>query len=597
MILFIVFVILSLLFDVHSFSSPSKIWKTNFMGSNIIHNPLLYKSPSSLICNLKENDVDINGESQMQDQFSQWEDEEIEIYKRDLQNSIEKLKSESDSDGNSDLPDYMIKILEKFKKFNESPVETEATMASKLPILAVVGKPNTGKSTLVNKLTNSFKDGSIVHDEPGITRDRTYKTATWNDYNFQVVDTGGIIFDDSTDLFADRITEQALLALGEANAAILVCDGKEGLTQIDSVLADWLRKNNKVPLYLAVNKCESETQGISQAQEFWELGLGEPYPISSIHGTGIGDLLDIITTKHMKKITNFARENATNVAFIGRPNVGKSSLFNRLHGTNRSIVSDVAGTTRDAVDALINYKEKTYRIVDTAGIRKKGKVEYGAEFFMVNRAFKAIRRSEVVVLLLDAIDGIVEQDRILAERIAEDGRSCVIVLNKWDAIANKDDKTYLKAVENIRSQLPVLRWAEVLLVSAKTGQRTEKLFECIDTAAEQFNRRISTSVINEVVQDATMWLAPPTVGSRSGRIYYTIQVSTAPPTIVHFVNDPALFTDNYQRFLERKVRDALNFEGTPIKMIFRGKTLRDIARAAKKGGVANTKYTGNLNKK
>lgn len=597
MILFIVFVILSLLFDVHSFSSPSKIWKTNFMGSNIIHNPLLYKSPSSLICNLKENDVDINGESQMQDQFSQWEDEEIEIYKRDLQNSIEKLKSESDSDGNSDLPDYMIKILEKFEKFNESPVETEATMASKLPILAVVGKPNTGKSTLVNKLTNSFKDGSIVHDEPGITRDRTYKTATWNDYNFQVVDTGGIIFDDSTDLFADRITEQALLALGEANAAILVCDGKEGLTQIDSVLADWLRKNNKVPLYLAVNKCESETQGISQAQEFWELGLGEPYPISSIHGTGIGDLLDIITTKHMKKITNFARENATNVAFIGRPNVGKSSLFNRLHGTNRSIVSDVAGTTRDAVDALINYKEKTYRIVDTAGIRKKGKVEYGAEFFMVNRAFKAIRRSEVVVLLLDAIDGIVEQDRILAERIAEDGRSCVIVLNKWDAIANKDDKTYLKAVENIRSQLPVLRWAEVLLVSAKTGQRTEKLFECIDTAAEQFNRRISTSVINEVVQDATMWLAPPTVGSRSGRIYYTIQVSTAPPTIVHFVNDPALFTDNYQRFLERKVRDALNFEGTPIKMIFRGKTLRDIARAAKKGGVANTKYTGNLNKK
>jgi GTPase len=355
-------------------------------------------------------------------------------------------------------------------------------------------------------------------------------------------------------------------------------------------LADWLRKNNKVPLYLAVNKCESYTQGISLAQDFWSLGLDEPYPVSAIHGTGLAEILDTICEKHLPKITNVLKENVTNVAFIGRPNVGKSSLFNRLYGGSRSIVSEVAGTTRDAVDALITRNDQQYRIIDTAGIRRKGKVEYGPEFFMVNRAFKAIRRSEVVVFLLDAIDGIVEQDRILADRIAEDGRGCVIALNKWDAVPEKDDKTYIKAIENIRTQLPVLRWAEIVLTSALTGQRTEKLFECIDKAAEQFSRRVSTSVINEVVQEATLWMAPPTVGSRSGRIYYSIQVTTSPPTIVHFVNDPALFTDNYQRYLERKIRESLSFEGTPVRMIFRGKALREISRAAKKGSISSVKF-------
>eukprot|EP01035_Chromulina_nebulosa_P016808 gene16808-22291_t len=467
----------------------------------------------------------------------------------------------------------------------------ESIEASKLPTVAIIGRPNTGKSTLVNKLSNSYKDGSIVHDDPGITRDRTYKQATWNDYNFQVVDTGGIVFDDTTDIFADRITEQALLALSEANAAILVCDGQAGVTQLDTLLAEWLRRNNKVPLYLAINKCESETLGISQAQEFWELGIGEPYPISGIHGTGIAEILDQITTKHLPKVLNVKKEDVINVAIIGRPNVGKSSLFNRLYGASRSIVSDIAGTTRDAIDAVIERNNKKYRIIDTAGIRRRGKVQYGPEFFMVNRAFKAIRRSEVVIFMLDAIDGIVDQDRILAERIAEEGRGCIIVLNKWDAIAEKDDKTYLKAIDNIRSQLPVLRWSEVLLTSAKTGQRTEKLFDYIDKSSEQFSRRVSTSIINEVVQEATLWMAPPTIGTRSGRIYYSIQVTTSPPTIIHFVNDPALFTDNYERFLERKIRESLSFEGTPIKMIFRGKALRDISRAAKKGVIANVKFS------
>ncbi|KAJ1435882.1 GTP-binding protein EngA [Ochromonadaceae sp. CCMP2298] len=459
------------------------------------------------------------------------------------------------------------------------------TPEAKLPIIAIIGRPNTGKSTIVNKLTKSFKDGAIVHNEPGITRDRTYRVGSWNDYNFQVVDTGGIVFDDTDDIFADRITQQALIALSEANAAVFVCDGQQGLVPLDQIIVDFLRKHSQIPLYLAVNKCESETQGIMQAQDFWELGVGLPYPVSGIHGTGLGDLLDEITTLHMDKVTNVLRENATNVALVGRPNVGKSSLFNRLVNEERSIVSDQAGTTRDTVDALLTRGNSSYRFIDTAGIRKRGKVMYGPEFFMVGRAFKAIRRAEVVVLMLDAITGLVDQDRILAQRIADEGRSCVIALNKWDAVPEKDDRTYLKAIENIRDHLPSLRWADVVLISALTGQRSEKLFDSVDRSAEQFGRRIPTAVLNEIVNDATLWMAPPTIGSRSGRIYYCIQISTAPPTIVFFCNDPDLFTDNYQRFLERKIRDALSFEGTPIKMIWRGKSIRDVSRAAKRGTI------------
>jgi GTP-binding protein len=407
----------------------------------------------------------------------------------------------------------------------------------------------------------------------------------WDGYNFQVIDTGGIVFDDTQDIFADRITQQALIALQESDVALLICDGKEGLTQMDEILCDWLRKNNKVPLYLAVNKCESETRGIAAAQEFWSLGIGNPYPVSGIHGTGLSDLLDVVTTKHMKKVTKVAQENATNIAIIGRPNVGKSSLFNKLYGSERAIVSDVAGTTRDTIDAIVARNGTQYRFIDTAGIRKRGKVEYGAEFFMVNRAFKAVRRADVVVFVLDAVNGIVDQDRILADRISEEGRSCVIALNKWDIVKNKDDKTYLAAIDNVRSSLPVLRWAEIVLTSAATGQRVEKLFEAVDKAAKMFARRIPTAILNEVVQDATLWQAPPTVGSRAGRIYYSIQTSTQPPTIVMFCNDPALFTDNYRRYLDRKIRDNLNFDGTPLKILWRGKSLRDVGRASNKGNL------------
>jgi len=532
-----------------------------------------------MICkSVKVDNDNINGD--LSEQFNEWEEEEKIIARTEQVTQIKELQR--DLEGGETLPQYMLDLLDEFgfKDLNDEPIP-----ASKLPTIAVIGRPNTGKSTLVNKITNSHKDGAIVHDEPGITRDRTYRIGQFIDYNFQVVDTGGIIFDDTNDIFAERITQQALIALKEASVAIVVCDGREGLTQLDEILVQWLRRNNKVPVYIAVSKCESEVQGIAQAQEFWSLGMGAPFPVSGIHGTGIMPLLQQCVT-HMPKVTNVLPENATNVALVGRPNVGKSSLLNRLCGKERSIVSDVAGTTRDTVDELVKRnKNELYRLIDTAGIRKRGKVQYGPEFFMVNRAFKAIRRSDVVVLMLDAISGIVEQDRILADRIAKEGRACIIALNKWDAVPNKDDKSYLAAVDNIRSNLPVLRWADVVLISATEGQRTEKLFEMIRHSQTQFRRRISTGILNEVVNDATLWMAPPTIGARAGRIYYCIQISTAPPTLVFFVNDPSLFTENYQRYMERKIRDSLNFEGTPIKMVWRGKSLRAVARSAKRGEV------------
>ena len=516
--------------------------------------------------------------SGIEDEYLEWEIEERKLQLDELK---EKAIEEGESEGKT-LPDYMIRMISDYEELIE--IESDPVPTEKLPVIAVIGRPNTGKSTIFNRLTNSFKDGAIVDDVPGITRDASYRGGEWDGYSFQVIDTGGIIFDDTNDIFAEQITYQALLALESATAAILVCDGQVGPTNLDHDLADWLRKNCKVPLYLAINKCESQKLGAIQAAEFWDIGMGEPYAVSGIHGNGIADLMEIIfDDDKFTRVTNVEKENATNIAFLGRPNVGKSSLFNCLLGKERTIVSDVAGTTRDAVDAMLYRNDNTYKIIDTPGIRKRGKIQYGTEFFMINRAFKAIRRAEVVILILDAVNGIVDQDRQLAERIHEEGRSCVIALNKWDLVEDKDDKTYIKAVDNIRISLPLLRWAEIVLISAKTGQRTEKLFSVVDRAAKQFSKRISTAILNEVVQDAASWMAPPRVGSKAGRIYYAIQTAVAPPTFVIFVNSPGLFTESYQRYLERKIRDNLDFQGTPIKMIFRGKSLRSVERIGKKG--------------
>ncbi|MDE5092075.1 MAG: ribosome biogenesis GTPase Der [Trichodesmium sp. St18_bin3_1_1] len=440
-----------------------------------------------------------------------------------------------------------------------------------LPIVAIIGRPNVGKSTIVNRLAES-KD-AIVHDEPGITRDRTYRNAYWEDREFQVVDTGGLVFDDNTE-FLPLIREQAMAALVEASVAIFVVDGQTGLTGGDEEIAQWLRQQT-IPILLAVNKCESITEGLTQAAMFWELGLGEPYPISGIHGNGTGELLDDLIT-YLPTQGEITETNQTKIAIVGRPNVGKSSLLNSFIGEKRAIVSPISGTTRDAIDTVVERNGKTYRLIDTAGIRKKKNVEYGAEFFGINRAFKAIRRAEVVMFVIDALDGVTEQDQKLANRIIEDGRACVIVVNKWDAV-EKDNYTIYTYEQEVRSRLYFVEWAEMIFVSALTGKRVEKIINLIDNAANEYQRRVTTSVINEVLEEAISWNSPPTNRQgRQGKIYYGTQVTSKPPTSALFVNDPKRFPENYRRYIQSQFRQHLGFTGTPIRLLWRGKKAREV---------------------
>jgi GTPase len=443
-----------------------------------------------------------------------------------------------------------------------------------LPIVAVIGRPNVGKSTLVNRLAGDQQ--AIVHDEPGITRDRTYRPAFWRDRDFQVVDTGGLVFDDDTE-FLPLIREQALAALTEASVAIFVVDGQAGPNPSDRELADWLRKQ-KVPVLLAVNKCESVEQGLVQAAQFWELGLGEPYPISAIHGNGTGEILDDLIN-YLPPVDSITETEEIKVAIIGRPNVGKSSLLNALTGEQRAIVSPISGTTRDAIDMVVERDGKRYRLIDTAGIRRKKNVDYGAEFFSINRAFKAIRRSDVVLFVVDAIDGITDQDLKLTGRIIEEGRAAVLIVNKWDAV-EKDSHTIYEYQRQIDDRLYYMDWIEKIFVSAMTGQRVDKILDLVDKAAESHRRRVSTSIINEVLQEAISWHSPPvTRQGKQGRIYYGTQVTTQPPTITLFVNDPSRFNDNYKRYIDRQFRQQLGFSGTPIRIFWRGKSSREVERS------------------
>lgn len=445
-----------------------------------------------------------------------------------------------------------------------------------LPIVAIIGRPNVGKSTIVNRLAGSLE--AIVHDEPGVTRDRTYKTAYWQDREFQIVDTGGMVFDDDTE-FLPLIREQAMAALAEASAAIFVVDGQAGLTAGDEAIAEWLRQQS-VPVILTVNKCESTSQGLTQAAEFWSLGLGEPFPVSGIHGNGTGELLDQLIT-YLPVIQDNEEPDETRVAIVGRPNVGKSSLLNAFVGEQRAIVSPISGTTRDAIDMVVERDDKRYRLVDTAGIRRKKNVDYGPEFFGINRAFKAIRRADVVLLVIDVLDGVTEQDQKLAGRIEEEGRACVIVVNKWDAVEDKDSYSIYEYEKQVKEKLYFLEWAETIFVSALSGQRVRNILDVVDRAAAQHKRRVTTSVVNEVLQDALSWHTPPTTRQgRQGRIYYGTQVTAQPPTFTLFVNDPKLFNDNYRRYIERQFRESLGFTGTPIRIAWRGKKMREMERGS-----------------
>ena len=441
-------------------------------------------------------------------------------------------------------------------------------------MVAIIGRPNVGKSTLVNRLCRS-RD-AIVHDQPGVTRDRTYQEGYWADRTFKVVDTGGLVFNDDSE-FLPEIREQAKLAMAEAAVAVVIVDGQQGLTAADESIAEWLRHQN-CPVLLAVNKCESPDQGLAMAADFWTLGLGEPYPVSAIHGAGTGELLDKVISFLPASQELEGLEEPIQLAIIGRPNVGKSSILNSICGENRAIVSPIRGTTRDTIDTSIEREGKTWKLLDTAGIRRRRSVSYGPEFFGINRSFKAIERSDVCVLVIDAEEGVTEQDQRLAGRIEEDGRACVVAVNKWDLIS-KDSHTLPSMEKELRSKLYFLEWAPMLFISALTGQRVERIFPLAALAVEQHRRRVSTSVVNEVLKEALSWRTPPTTrGGRQGKVYYGTQVAVRPPSFTLFVNDPKLFGDTYRRYVERQIREGLGFEGSPLRLFWRGKQQRDAER-------------------
>ena len=435
------------------------------------------------------------------------------------------------------------------------------------PIVAIVGRPNVGKSTLFNIFADSRI--SIVEDTPGVTRDRLYADAEWLDRKFTMVDTGGIEMQ-NTDSIAVSIRQQAEIAVREADVILFVCDARTGITNDDMEVAKMLRQSKK-PVVLAVNKADTPKQE-PEAYEFYNLGIGEPYLISASNRLNLGDLLDAVVEKFPPESDDDEdNEDVIKVAIIGRPNVGKSSLTNRILGENRSIVSDVAGTTRDAIDVPVEKNGQTYLFIDTAGMRRKGKIDEPIEKYSIIRTLRAVDRSDVVLLVLNAEEGITEQDKKIAGYAHEAGKGIVIVVNKWDLYPNKTVMSTEEFTKNIRHELIFMPYANVVYVSALTQQRISRLPEMIKDAAEANAMRISTSVLNQVVTDAVAMNQPPMEKGKRLKILYTTQVKVKPPTFVIFCNEPEIMHFSYQRYLENQLREAFGFKGTPINIIVRGK--------------------------
>nr|WP_071976228.1 ribosome biogenesis GTPase Der [Heyndrickxia oleronia] len=428
------------------------------------------------------------------------------------------------------------------------------------PVVAIVGRPNVGKSTIFNRIVGERI--SIVEDVPGVTRDRIYSSAEWLTHDFNIIDTGGIDIGDEP--FLEQIRGQAEIAIDEADVIIFITSGREGITSADEMVAKILYKSKK-PVVLGVNKIDNPEMR-DQIYDFYSLGFGDPFPISGSHGIGLGDLLDEVA-KHFPKMeeTEYG-EDTIKFSFIGRPNVGKSSLVNAILGEERVIVSDVEGTTRDAIDSSYTFEDQEYVIIDTAGMRKKGKVYESTEKYSVLRALRAIERSDVVCVVINGEEGIREQDKKIAGYAHEAGRAIVIVVNKWDAV-EKDEKTMKKFEENIREHFLFLSYAPIVFLSAKTKKRLQNLIPIIKTVSENHAMRVQSSILNEVVMDAVAMNPTPTDKGKRLRIYYSTQVAVKPPTFVVFVNEPELMHFSYERFLENRIRDAFDFEGTPIRLI------------------------------
>ena len=432
------------------------------------------------------------------------------------------------------------------------------------PIVAIVGRPNVGKSTLFNVLAG--EKISIVQDTPGVTRDRIYADINWLDYNFTLIDTGGIE-PESDNIILKSMRGQAEIAIETADVILFMTDVRQGMVDDDAKVADMLRRSKK-PIVLVVNKVDSFEKFMPDVYEFYNLGLGDPHPISGSSRLGIGDMLDEVVSHFNESAKDDTEDERPRIAIIGKPNVGKSSIINKLLGEDRVIVSDIAGTTRDAVDTEIVRNGREYVFIDTAGLRRKSKIKEDIERYSIIRTVSAVERCNVAVLVIDATEGITDQDAKIAGIAHDRGKGMIIAVNKWDAI-EKNDKTIYKFTEEIRNKLSYMPYAELLFISAQTGQRLPKLFETIDAVIENHSLRIATGVLNEIMSEAVAMQQPPSDKGKRLKLYYITQVSVKPPTFVIFVNDKELMHFSYTRYIENRIRESFGFRGTPLKFIIR----------------------------
>ena len=438
------------------------------------------------------------------------------------------------------------------------------------PVVAIVGRPNVGKSTLFNVLAGERI--SIVKDTPGVTRDRIYADCSWLNREFTMIDTGGIE-PDSSDVILSQMRAQAQIAIETADVIIFLTDVRQGLQDSDQKVCDMLRKSHK-PVVLVVNKVDDFQKQMNEVYEFYNLGIGEPFPISSVNQLGLGDMLEEVVS-HFPDASEYEEdEDIPKIAIIGKPNVGKSSLVNRLAGNNRSIVSDIAGTTRDAVDTKVKFEGKEYIFIDTAGLRRKSKVKEDLERYSVIRAVSAVEKADVVLIMIDGTESVTEQDAKIAGIAHEKGKGIIVCVNKWDAV-EKDDKTIYRQTEKIRSTLSFMQYALILFISAKSGQRVNKLYDAIDTVILNNTMRVQTGVLNEIITEAVAMQQPPMDKGRRLRIYYATQASVKPPTFVLFVNYKDLMHFSYVRYLENRIRDSFGFEGTDLHFIIRERKEKD----------------------
>ena len=432
------------------------------------------------------------------------------------------------------------------------------------PIVAIVGRPNVGKSTFVNRLVGRRQ--SIVDDMPGVTRDRIYFDVEWQNKWFTVIDTGGIVPGDEDEIMVS-IYDQAKIACEEAEKIIFIVDGKDGVTPVDEDIANILRQSKK-PVFLAVNKVDSPAQAL-YTSEFYALALGEPIGISALHGSGgVGDLLELLT-EDFEVDDEIEEEKDIKLAIVGRPNAGKSSIVNALLGKERVIVSDVSGTTRDSIDSKLTYKEQDFTIIDTAGIRKKAKVDYGVEKFAVDRAINSIRECDIAILVIDATEGISDQDKKISSIITEAGKGLIIAINKWDLIENKQANTTSQFEKKLVNEIPFLSYAPKIYISAVTKQRLNQIYEKSMEVYEQCTKRISTGLLNKVINDAYLMNPPQSVKNKRLKLLYSTQVNVKPPTFVLFANNADLMKGHYKRYIENKLREAFGFFGTPIRISVR----------------------------